>query len=65
VARRRSLAKPVKATSPVHGLDAFRGRRAAAGSPKARLNRAVKTATARTTRFRIRPVKHSAALARA
>jgi hypothetical protein len=64
VARRRILAKPVKASSPtVHGLDAFRGRTAVAGRAKAQ-HLVVKASTARTMRFRIRPVKHSAALAR-
>lgn len=66
MARRRTLTKPVKAVSPLRGLDVFRGRMAApGGSKKGQAHGAVKTATARTTRFRIRPVKHSVALARA
>jgi alkylation response protein AidB-like acyl-CoA dehydrogenase len=67
VARRKSLAKPVKTASAHHGLDAFRGRTAAgaAGNARAKQNRAVKTAKPRTSRFRVHPIKHSAALARA
>lgn len=64
MARRRILAKPVKTSTPaVHGLDRFRGRTAVAARVRAQ-QRALKTATARTTRFRIRAVKHSVALGR-
>ncbi|TMF54521.1 MAG: hypothetical protein E6I16_15535 [Chloroflexi bacterium] len=65
MARRRRLVKPVKAAIAAKSFRSFGPKRAAKGGRrKSQQLLTVKASRGRTTRLRIRAVKHSAALAR-